>query len=127
MRKRGDGTIKDGYTIFNGGGESRREHRIIAEKALGRPLPDKIVIHHVDEDRSNNNQSNLVICPDRKYHFLLHMRMRSYDACGHSDWLKCRYCGEYDSPNNLVIYKGNSPSHKKCNAERSMRNRNAKT
>jgi len=126
MRKRGSGTIKDGYTIFNGGGETRREHRVVAELALGRPLPDKAVVHHVDEDKSNNKSSNLVICPDRKYHFLLHVRMRAYDACGHADWLKCRHCKEYDSVNNLVIYKNNSPAHKQCSAAYSARIRHAK-
>jgi hypothetical protein len=52
------------------------EHILKAEKALGKPLPKGVEIHHVDENRRNNVNSNLVVCQDRAYHKLLHARAR---------------------------------------------------
>lgn len=51
------------------------EHVAVAARALGRPLTQGIVVHHIDEDRANNAPSNLVVC-DRPYHNLIHQRMR---------------------------------------------------
>jgi hypothetical protein len=59
------------------------QHRLRAEKALGHPLPDKSVVHHLDGSRMVD--APLVICPDQKYHFLLHVRMRVKAAGGNPD------------------------------------------
>ncbi len=48
-----------------------REHILIAEKALGKRLPDNAQIHHV---KSSDDNGSLVICEDQKFHFLLHIR-----------------------------------------------------
>lgn len=53
-----------------------REHTFIAEQALGKRLPPGALVHHVDGDELNNDPANLVICPDRGYHNLLHKRTR---------------------------------------------------
>jgi hypothetical protein len=58
------------------------EHVIIAERALGRYLPDGVEIHHVDENPRNNTPGNLVICQSKAYHKLLHVRMRVLRAGG---------------------------------------------
>ena len=52
------------------------KHVWIAEQVLGHPLLPGAVVHHVDEDTLNNANSNLVICQDKAYHMLLHVRMR---------------------------------------------------
>lgn len=84
------------------------EYILLAEAALGRPLPQGADVHHADGD-SSNNVSNLVICQSREYHQLLHVRMEALQACGDPNWRKCPYCKKYDSPDNLVKWK-NSPT-----------------
>jgi hypothetical protein len=58
------------------------EHIAVAERALGRYLPDGAEVHHVDGNQLNNANRNLVICQDRAYHKLLHVRQRVVDAGG---------------------------------------------
>lgn len=82
------------------------EHTLVAENALGRLLPEGAVVHHVDENPSNNSPDNLVICEDLGYHHTIHRRMRAYEACGDPDWLMCNYCKEYDDPDNMYVQKG---------------------
>lgn len=49
-------------------------HRLRAERALGHPLPLRAEVHHADGSRDED--APLVICQDRRYHQLLHSRMR---------------------------------------------------
>lgn len=102
-------------------GKKEREHVVIAERALGRPLPEDAEVHHLDENKKNNLPSNLVICPSREYHFLLHRRQKALDACGNADWLCCKLCKQYDDPNALVVRKSKTNRldiyHQTCNRD----------
>jgi hypothetical protein len=102
-------------------GESKteREHRIIAERALGRRLPPEAEVHHVDADKANNQPGNLVICPNHAYHRLLHMRAEAYAASGSYHWRKCCRCKQWGDPGSqeMTVTKTNIAYHKACNAK----------
>lgn len=121
-KKHGDPTAarpraKAGVGCLNGSGYvvvgGKRQHILIAEKAMGKPLPPGAVVHHMDMNRSNNQPMNLVVCPDHAYHMLLHRRMRAMEACGNPNWHCCRVCKKYDAPENVVA-RGRKFAHRAC-------------
>lgn len=81
-----DGHTADGpagYIVEKRFGHSRGgkygfvlQHILIAESALGKSLPNRAEVHHIDGNGANNSNSNLVICENRAYHRLLHRRQR---------------------------------------------------
>lgn len=103
------------------------KHVLNAEKALGQQLPIGSVVHHIDGNPANNENSNLIICENQAYHLLLHQRTRAYKACGHADWCKCKYCKQYDDPKNLSFKPNKTSSgwHPNCrnDYQRSLRKR----
>lgn len=77
-------TDQYGYVTINNGAHKRRryEHRVIAERALGRPLRPGECVHHVNLDKTDNRPGNLVICT-QSYHVWLHHRMAELYAAEH--------------------------------------------
>ncbi len=88
------------------------EHILIAERAIGKSLPPQSEVHHFPQYPSDQ----LVICQDKGYHLLLHVRFKALKACGHADWKKCQFCKQYDAPSNLYYKPRGSCRHRSCHA-----------
>ena len=100
------------------------EHILVAERAMGKPLPDGAEIHHANGDKSDNRPCNLVVCEGRSYHLLLHSRQRALEESGDANNRRCGYCGEWDDPQRMYIRHRNS-WHTECQNE-ARRRRSAK-
>jgi HNH endonuclease len=57
-----------GYIMITHNGKRRREHRVLMEKYLGRPLLRTEIIHHKDGNSLNNNLENLELFPSNSEH-----------------------------------------------------------
>ena len=55
---------KQSYTKYYG----VHEHRVVAERILGRKLKSGEVVHHIDGNKRNNNPENLHIFSSQKEH-----------------------------------------------------------
>lgn len=72
---------ENGYVKIKVDGRAKYEHIHLAEKALGKKLPKGAVVHHMNENRSDNfTYFNLVVCPSKGYHAHLHQRMKQLNA-----------------------------------------------
>jgi len=89
-------------------GRTRTVHRIRAERALGKALPEKAIVHHADG--STRDDAPLVICQDDAYHKLLHVRMRVVRAG--ADPNTHRFCASCNSAKPFSDFN-------KCSADKS--------
>ena len=95
-RDRGTGTITAfGYIAIANEGKKNQEHVLIVESVIGHKLPAGCEVHHVDGNRMNNLKSNLVVCPSKAYHKMLHAREKALDECGNANYRKCPFCKTY--------------------------------
>lgn len=121
---------QDGYTAITVASRTRKpEHVLIVERALGHALPDGAQVHHVNGQRGDNANQNLVACQDNGYHRLLHKRQRAMDECGDANAQHCMHCGLYDRQNNITVVNLKSGRHaayhRTCNANASRRRNQA--
>lgn len=66
---------KDGYIrTLQQIGRSPYEHRVIVEKAIGRRLTGAESVHHINGDKQDNRNENLLVCSN-DYHKWLHNEM----------------------------------------------------
>ncbi len=85
-------------------GKQRFLHVLIAEKALGKPLPAGAVVHHHNEIKDDNRNANLVICENDDYHKLLHVRLRVMKAGGDPDFDRiCCRCHKVTAISDLSV------------------------
>jgi hypothetical protein len=119
--KRLDGTGSidaNGYISHNSNGEHKREHVLVVERILGKTLPPKAEVHHLNGNPSDNSHSNLVVCPNHWYHRILHYRQRALDASGNANFMYCAFCKTFDDPNRMYVYpKKNVAMHRECGAK----------
>jgi len=90
-----------------------QRHCVNMMNAIGRVLTSCEQVHHIDEDRSNDDMDNLMLFPNQSTHKLFHRRLDAYKAIGNPDARKCKHCKEWDIESNLMI-KGNEAKHRDC-------------
>ena len=105
--------------------DNTREHRLIAEKVLNRKLKRNEIVHHIDYNKSNNKNSNLLIC-DRKYHNLIHARtdciLAGYSTNTHS---RCSFHKCYEQIENFCKDKTQwNGLHAECRTATAIRIKN---
>lgn len=96
-----DSMARDNGNYRGHAGGTKSEHIRLVEGVLGRALPDKAEIHHVNGNRRDNRHGNLVVCENHTYHMLLHVRARVIREGGNPNTDRiCSGC------KRLVLIKG---------------------
>lgn len=95
---RGTGAGK-AYRKLNG----RHEHRVIAERKIGRLLLPGEVVHHIDDNKLNNHPDNLEVLASQAEHARLHAtKNRTCSLCDRK-----HYAVGYCSLHYQRLHKGN--------------------
>ena len=85
-------------------------------------LPKGLIIHHVDEDPTNNSNANLVVCQDQSYHILLHFRadrLRGGNTRKRFVYQYCYLCGKFEHKSRLIQFENKAfYCHQNCLEER---------
>lgn len=85
---------RDGYLSTSDG---KKCHRVIAARLLGRDLQFWEDVHHVNEDRTDNSERNLVVMPHREHNrFHTFLRHRNIEADRSVLESLCRAAGPHE-------------------------------
>jgi len=90
------------------------EHLLVAERALGYPVPRGVEVHHFNENRSDNRGCNLVICENSDYHHLLHVRIKALRACGDFNARQCWLCRAWGTGLRPLSPANSTFEHREC-------------
>ena len=88
VKRRGGGGPKGSKNFFWEGGHQetmhyyRRQAYEVAAICLGHPLPQGMIIHHLDENPKNNNPYNLYLFENQGDHARFHLRLRTLRRTG---------------------------------------------
>lgn len=52
-------------------------HNVVMEKKIGRPIKKKEVVHHIDNDKTNDSPENLYLCECNRIHSSLHTQFNN--------------------------------------------------
>ena len=84
------GTLNgDGYRTFWVDGQNKYEHRLVWERLHG-SIPKGMIVHHKDEDRTNNDPSNLELMDIRTHNRLHSDGYKLVDGAWQKRCLDCR-------------------------------------
>ncbi len=84
---------KSGYVYIG----KKREHQIVAEKMLGRPIKKGEIIHHINGDKGGNTEDNLYVCESIKEHNRIHGQLEGLSMLlvQRGEILFCKKCALY--------------------------------
>ena len=92
----------DGYVkVYTGPRNYRKEHFLVMEAILGRPLLPTEVVHHKDGDKTNSAGDNLVLLPSESAHRAAH---NSLGSLGYS-LVRCGLI-QYQTQTNTYVAVG---------------------
>lgn len=78
---KGTNTVEhSGYVYCSGGPHKKRkrEHMLIAEHVLGRSMRKGEIVHHINLDKTDNRNLNLIICTQSYHQFLHHAMAKAW-------------------------------------------------